>query len=76
MCVVMTWSSMGVPGLGRCFGRRAITTLCPGGKEVVRRGRVDLTPMLTHSFSLERINDANDLFGSRAEGVLKVAISP
>jgi alcohol dehydrogenase len=62
---------------------RIVTTLCPGGKErmrrlmeVVRRGRVDLTPLLTHTFSLDRINDAYDLFGSRAEGVLKVAIRP
>src|SRR5918912_824803 len=55
---------------------RIVTTLCPGGKErmrrlmeVVRRGRVDLTPLLTHTFSLERINEAYDLFGERAEGV-------
>lgn len=62
---------------------RIITTLCPGGKErmrrlmeVVRHGRVDLTPLLTHTFSLDQINDAYDLFGNRADGVLKVAIKP
>jgi threonine dehydrogenase-like Zn-dependent dehydrogenase len=62
---------------------RIVTTLCPGGKErmrrlmeVVRHGRVDLTPMLTHSFKLDRINEAYDLFGSRREGVIKVAIRP
>lgn len=62
---------------------RIITTLCPGGKErmrrlmeVVRRGRVDLTPLLTHTFSLNQIKDAYDLFGNRAEGVIKVAIRP
>lgn len=62
---------------------RIVTTLCPGGKErmrrlmeVVRHGRVDLTPLLTHTFSLDDIKDAYDLFGSRAEGVLKVAIRP
>ena len=62
---------------------RIITTLCPGGKErmrrlmeVVKHGRVDLTPLLTHTFSLDQIKDAYDLFGSRAEGVLKVAIKP
>jgi alcohol dehydrogenase len=43
---------------------------------VVRHGRVDFTPLLTHTFSLDHINDAYDLFGSRAEGVLKVAIKP
>src|SRR6266567_1792827 len=57
---------------------RIVTTLCPGGKErmrrlmgVVRSGRVDLTPLLTHTFSLEKIADAYELFGSRREGVLK-----
>ena len=62
---------------------RIMTTLCPGGKErmrrlieVVRAGRVDLTPLLTHSFSLDRIGEAYELFGSRRDGVLKVAIRP
>ena len=67
-------------GLG---GHRIVTTLCPGGKErmrrlieVVRQGRVDLTPLLTHSFSLDQIGEAYELFGSRRAGVLKVAIRP
>ena len=67
-------------GLG---DHRIVTTLCPGGKErmrrlmeVVRRGRVDLTPLLTHTFRLERIAEAYELFGGRKEGVLKVAIKP
>jgi alcohol dehydrogenase len=62
---------------------RIVTTLCPGGKErmrrlmeVVRRGRVDLTPLLTHSFTLDNIAAAYDLFGERLGGVMKVAIRP
>ena len=62
---------------------RIVTTLCPGGKErmrrlmeVVRHGRVDLTPLLTHTFKLENISDAYKLFGERSDGVLKVAIQP
>ena len=62
---------------------RIVTTLCPGGKErmrrlmeVVRHQRVDLTPMLTHSFPLDRIVEAYELFGGRSDGVLKVAIKP
>jgi threonine dehydrogenase-like Zn-dependent dehydrogenase len=62
---------------------RIVTTLCPGGKErmrrlmeVVRSGRVDLTPLLTHTFPLDEIADAYELFGSRGDGVLKVAIKP
>src|SRR4029078_6928944 len=67
-------------GLG---DHRIVTTLCPGGKErmrrlmeVVRAGRVDLTPLLTHTFPLERISEAYDLFSERLDGVLKVAIKP
>lgn len=62
---------------------RIVTTLCPGGKErmrrlmeVVRSGRVDLTPLLTHTFPLEKISEAYELFGERMDGVLKVAITP
>jgi threonine dehydrogenase-like Zn-dependent dehydrogenase len=62
---------------------RIVTTLCPGGKErmrrlmgVVRSGRVDFTPLLTHTFPLDKIADAYELFGSRTDGVLKVAIKP
>lgn len=67
-------------GLG---DHRIVTTLCPGGKErmrrlieVVRRGRVDLTPMLTHRFSLNDIKEGYRIFGERLDGVLKVAIRP
>ncbi len=67
-------------GLG---DHRIVTTLCPGGKERMRRlmevvgsGRVDLTPLLTHTFPLDNIAEAYDLFGERRDGVLKVAIKP
>ncbi len=62
---------------------RIVTTLCPGGKErmrrlmeLIRHGRVDLTPLLTHRFSLEEIKEGYRVFGERLEGVLKVAIKP
>ena len=60
-----------------------VTTLCPGGKERMRRlmslvehGRLDLTPLITHRFPLARIGEAYELFASRRDGVLKVAITP
>jgi alcohol dehydrogenase len=62
---------------------KIVTTLCPGGKERMRRlmsavqsKRFDPTPLLTHSFPLDKIVEAYDLFGSRRDGVLKVAIKP
>lgn len=67
-------------GLG---DHRIITTLCPGGKERMRRmmnvigsGRADLKPLVTHSFKLDDIEAAYDLFGHQRDGVLKVAITP
>ncbi len=41
--------------------------------EVVKHGRVDLTPLLTHTFSLK---EAYEVFGKRGGGVIKVAIKP
>ncbi len=62
---------------------RIVTTLCPGGKErmrrlmeTVRHGRVDLTPLLTHTYRLQDIVEAYGLFGERRDGVIKVAIRP
>ncbi len=67
-------------GLG---GHRIVTTLCPGGKERMRRliatvqsGRFDPLPLITHRFGLDDIVEAYDLFNSRRDGVLKVAIRP
>src|SRR5262249_57908419 len=46
-----------------------VTTLCPGGKERMRRlmnvlesGRADLRPLVTHTFTLDQIEKAYDLF--------------
>lgn len=67
-------------GLG---DHKIVTTLCPGGKErmrrlieLVERGRVDLRVLLTHHFALNNIVEAYQLFGERRHGVIKVAIKP
>ena len=59
------------------------TTLCPGGKERMRRlmdviasGRIDTRPLVTHRFALDDIEAAYDLFANQRDGVLKVAITP
>lgn len=58
-----------------------VTTLCPGGKERMRRlmrlvetQRINLRPLLTHTFDLDHITEAYELFESRERGVLKVAV--
>ena len=67
-------------GLG---DHRIVTTLCPGGKERMRRlmsviqaNRVDLSAMVTHRFGLDDIEAAYELFSNQRDGVLKVAITP
>jgi threonine dehydrogenase-like Zn-dependent dehydrogenase len=67
-------------GLG---DNRIVTTLCPGGKERMRRlmdvigsGRLDTRALVTHRFSLDDIEAAYELFANQRDGVLKVAITP
>ncbi|MQP66506.1 zinc-binding dehydrogenase [Niveispirillum sp. SYP-B3756] len=67
-------------GLG---DNRIVTSLCPGGKERMRRlmgviasGRADLSALVTHRFKLDDIEAAYDLFSHQRDGVLKVAITP
>jgi alcohol dehydrogenase len=67
-------------GLG---DQKIVTTLCPGGKERMRRlmamiqtKRVDLTPLITHQYGLDDIAEAFDLFSHQRDGVLKVALYP
>jgi alcohol dehydrogenase len=67
-------------GLG---DHQIVTSLCPGGKERMRRlmnivasGRVSTRPLLTHAYRLEQIEEAYELFGHQRDGVLKVAIRP
>jgi threonine dehydrogenase-like Zn-dependent dehydrogenase len=67
-------------GLG---DHKIVTTLCPGGKERMRRlmavidaNRVDLGGLVTHRFKLDQIEEAYDLFANQRNGVLKVAITP
>jgi alcohol dehydrogenase len=59
-----------------------VTSLFPGGTERMRRlmsvidsGRLDLSAM-THRFSLDRVEEAYELFANQRDGVLKVALTP
>jgi alcohol dehydrogenase len=60
-----------------------VTSLCPGGKERMRRlmsivasGRFSPRRLLTHSYGLGQIEEAYELFSQQRDGVLKVAIRP
>jgi alcohol dehydrogenase len=60
-----------------------VATLCPGGKErmrrlmdVVRAKRFPMRELVTHTFSLDRIGEAYDLFAHQRDGVMKIAVKP
>ncbi|WP_137286240.1 NAD(P)-dependent alcohol dehydrogenase [Halorussus salinisoli] len=55
-----------------------VTDLCPGGRLRLRRllrlidaGRVDPTPMTTHEFDFENVDEAFELMASKEDGVIK-----
>ena len=60
-----------------------VTSLCPGGKERMRRlmsivaaRRFPFRDLVTHPFRLNDIEAAYDLFAHQRDGVMKVAIKP
>jgi threonine dehydrogenase-like Zn-dependent dehydrogenase len=65
------------------YHRRMVSTLCPSGHDrmthmldLLRWGGVDLGALFTHSMKLSDTPKAYDLFRSKQEGVLKIAITP
>lgn len=44
--------------------------------ELIKHGRIDATPLITHTFALKDIERAYELFENRKDGVVKVAIIP
>ena len=67
-------------GLG---DHKIVTSLCPGGKERMRRlmsivlaKRFPFRDLVTHSFRLEQIEEAYDFFAHQRDGVMKVALRP
>jgi threonine dehydrogenase-like Zn-dependent dehydrogenase len=67
-------------GLG---DQKIVTTLCPGGKERMRRlmalvehKRLDASVLVTHHFALDEIHEAFEMFSHQRDGVLKVALYP
>ena len=73
-----------MPTLSQSFlHRHIVTTLCPPGRDrlehlmgLLQNGDVDLSPLFTHRMKLADAAKAYDLFRSKAEGVLKIAITP
>ena len=76
----LTLPIVGAPSF---YHRNIVTTMCPSGAErmehllsLLEHGNVDLSPLFTHRMKLADAPKAIDLFRSKAEGVLKIAITP
>ena len=41
---------------------------------LIAQGKIDTTPMITHTYPLEEIEAAYDLFESKKDGVMKIAV--
>jgi threonine dehydrogenase-like Zn-dependent dehydrogenase len=76
--------AVSMPTLAPSFlHRKVVTTLCPSGSDrmeylcnLVQNANLDLSPLFTHKMKLDDMGKAYDLFRSKAEGVLKIAITP
>jgi threonine dehydrogenase-like Zn-dependent dehydrogenase len=63
--------------------RTVVTTLCPSGSDrmaylmgLLAHSGINLEPLFTHRLKLDDMEKAYDLFRSKTEGVLKIAITP
>jgi threonine dehydrogenase-like Zn-dependent dehydrogenase len=68
---------------GSFLHRKLVTTLCPSGHDrlvhlldILKYGKVDLSPLFTHRMKLSQSPEAYDLFRDKREGVLKIALTP
>lgn len=71
-----------IPTDGSFYHRRFVTTLCPTGRKrldyllkLIGDGRVDLTPLFTHTMPLSDVAHAYDVFRDRTDGVIKIALT-
>ena len=44
--------------------------------KLIEAGKIDTTPLITHRFTLDRIEEAYRLFENKEDGVIKVAVTP
>ena len=49
---------------------------CAQTLDLIAAGKLDTTPLITHTYPLKDIDAAYQLFELRREGVIKVAIQP
>ena len=43
---------------------------------LIEQGKIDTTPLITHRYRLEDIEEAYHLFENKLDGVIKIAVTP
>lgn len=47
---------------------------CDAILKLIGEGKIDTTPLITHTYPLEKIEEAYELFEEKRDGVIKVAV--
>lgn len=75
--------ALSLPTDGSFFHRSIVTTFCPAGSarlekllDMIDRGKLDPSPLVTHTMKLGDIVHAYDIFAARKDGCVKIAIQP
>ncbi len=65
------------------YHRKVVMTLGPAGfnrlnhmLDIIRYGKVDLSPLFTHRMKISQLPEAYNFFREKRDGVLKIAITP
>ena len=49
---------------------------CTETLALIEQGKIDTTPLITHTYALKDIEEAYHIFENRLDGVIKIAIKP
>lgn len=83
VCVVAMYDEAQMLPLPDMYGKNLVfktggvdASDCPAILEHIARGEIDVTPLLTHVYPLSKAMEAYELFESRRDHVIKVALKP
>ena len=75
--------ALSLPTDGTFFHRSIVTTFCPAGSkriagllDLIASGRIDPSPLLTHTMKLASTVEAYDIFAARKDGCVKITLEP
>ena len=75
--------TLSLPTDGTFFHRSIVTTFCPAGSRrvadllgLIERGRIDPSPLVTHTMKLADIVGGYEMFAARKDGCVKIAVVP